>query len=96
MRHNLYEFECEFVGSVDTINPSKLRNLSHDTPIVSNAGFDMYKRAEKGKDYVITVDVARGTVRDYSAFCVFDVSQNIRWLQNLEIMKSNLYCFSYN
>ena len=70
------EFECEFVGSVDTlINPSKLRNLSHDTPIVSNAGFDMYKRAEKGKDYVITVDVARGTVRDYSAFCVFDVSQ---------------------
>ena len=70
------EFECEFVGSVDTlINPSKIRMLSHHTPIVSNEGLDMYVRPEKGKDYVITVDVARGTVRDYSAFCVFDVSQ---------------------
>ena len=70
------EFECEFVGSVDTlINPSKLRNLSHNTPLVSNEGLDMYERAEKGKDYVMTVDVARGTVRDYSAFTVFDVTQ---------------------
>jgi len=70
------EFECEFVGSVDTlINPSKLRMLSHNTPIISNAGLDMYVRPEKGKDYVMTVDVARGTIRDYSAFVVFDVSQ---------------------
>src|SRR5210317_768016 len=70
------EFECEFVGSIDTlINPSKIRMLSHNTPLVSNAGFDMYERPEKGKDYVITVDVARGTVKDYSAFVVFDVSK---------------------
>jgi len=70
------EFECEFVGSVDTlINPSKLRVLSHTTPIVSNAGIDVYQKPEKGKDYVITVDVARGTIRDYSAFAVFDVSK---------------------
>src|SRR5210317_1914401 len=70
------EFECEFVGSVDTlINPSKLRTLSHNTPLVSNEGLDMYERAEKGKDYVMTVDVARGTIRDYSAFTVFDVTQ---------------------
>ena len=70
------EFECEFVGSVDTlINPSKIRVLSHNNPIVSNAGLDLYERPEKGKDYVITVDVARGTVKDYSAFVVFDVTQ---------------------
>ena len=70
------EFECEFVGSVDTlINPSKIRMLSHNTPLVSNAGLDLYERPEKGKDYVITVDVARGTVKDYSAFVVFDVSK---------------------
>ena len=70
------EFECEFVGSVDTlINPSKIRLLSHNIPIVSNAGLDLYERPVKGKDYVITVDVARGTVRDYSAFVVFDVSK---------------------
>ena len=70
------EFECEFVGSVDTlINPSKIRMLSHNNPIVSNAGLDMYERPEKGKDYIITVDVARGTVKDYSAFVVFDISK---------------------
>ena len=70
------EFECEFVGSVDTlINPSKLRILSHDTPVITNAGLDMYAKPEKGKDYVMTVDVARGTVKDYSAFVVFDVTQ---------------------
>jgi hypothetical protein len=70
------EFECEFVGSVDTLlNPSKIRTLSYMNPIVSNQGLDMYVKPEKGKDYVMTVDVARGTVKDYSAFVVFDVSQ---------------------
>ena len=70
------EFECEFVGSVDTLlNPSKIRTMSHKNPIVSNQGLDMYEQPIKGRDYVITVDVARGTVKDYSAFVVFDVSQ---------------------
>ena len=70
------EFECEFVGSVDTLlNPSKIRTMSHSNPIVSNQGLDMYEQPIKGRDYVITVDVARGTVKDYSAFVVFDVSQ---------------------
>ena len=70
------EFECEFVGSVDTLlNPSKIRTMSHSTPIVSQNGLDMYEQPIKGRDYVITVDVARGTVKDYSAFIVFDVSQ---------------------
>jgi len=70
------EFECEFVGSVDTLlNPSKIRTMSHNNPIVSQAGLDMYERPDPKKDYVITVDVARGTVKDYSAFVVFDVSQ---------------------
>ena len=70
------EFECEFVGSVDTLlNPSKIRTLSYMNPIVSNQGLDMYAKPEKGKDYIMTVDVARGTVKDYSAFVVFDVSQ---------------------
>ena len=70
------EFECEFVGSVDTLlNPSKIRTMSHMNPIVSQNGLDMYEQPIKGKDYVITVDVARGTIKDYSAFVVFDVSK---------------------
>ena len=70
------EFECEFLGSVDTLlNPSKIRTMSHDIPIVSQNGLDMYEQPIKGRDYVITVDVARGTIKDYSAFIVFDVSK---------------------
>ena len=70
------EFECEFVGSVDTLlNPSKIRTLSHINPKISNQSLDVYEQPQKGKDYVITVDVARGTVKDYSAFVVFDVSK---------------------
>ena len=70
------EFECEFVGSVDTLlNPSKIRTMSHINPKISNQGLDVYEQPQKGKDYVITVDVARGTIKDYSAFVVFDVSK---------------------
>ena len=69
------EFDCEFLGSVDTlITPSKLRMLSHNTPRTSNAGLDIHEMPEKDKRYVITVDVARGTVNDYSAFVVIDAT----------------------
>ena len=38
------EFECEFLGSVDTlIAPSKLRSLVYDNPIQRNAGLDVYE-----------------------------------------------------
>ncbi len=70
------EFDCEFLGSVDTlINSSKLRVLSHNTPIQSSAGLDVHEMPQKGRRYVITVDVARGTVNDYSAFVVIDATQ---------------------
>ena len=69
------EFECEFVGSIDTlINPSKLKTMSHFTPKTSNAGLDVYENPIKGREYIMTVDVARGSIKDYSAFVVFDVS----------------------
>ena len=70
------EFECEFLGSVDTlINPSKLRTLVYETAKVSNAGLDVFEDPKKDNTYVITVDVARGVEKDYSAFTVIDVSQ---------------------
>ena len=70
------EFECEFLGSVDTlINPSKLRTLVYDSPIKRNAGLDIYEESKENHDYVITVDVARGVSEDYSAFVVFDITQ---------------------
>ena len=69
------EFECEFLGSVDTlIAPSKLRSMVYDDPIKKNAGLDIYENPIVGNDYLITVDVARGVEIDYSAFIVFDIS----------------------
>ena len=70
------EFECEFLGSVDTlIAPSKLRTLVYQNPIQRNAGLDIYEPPQKNHDYVMTVDVARGVGEDYSAFVVVDITQ---------------------
>jgi len=70
------EFECEFLGSVDTlIAPSKLRTFVYDTPINRNAGLDVYEASQENHDYVITVDVARGVSEDYSAFIVVDITE---------------------
>ena len=70
------EFECEFLGSVDTlIAPSKLRTLVYDNPKKRNAGFDVYNDPVENHDYVVTVDVARGVGKDYSAFVVVDITE---------------------
>ena len=70
------EFECEFLGSVDTlIAPSKLKSLVYSDPIKRNAGLDIYENPKDGHDYAITVDVARGVSEDYSAFVVIDITE---------------------
>ena len=69
------EFECEFLGSVDTlISPSKLKVLAYDDPVKTSAGLDIYKEVEKDHQYVIAVDVARGVAGDYSAFVIIDTT----------------------
>ena len=69
------EFECEFLGSVDTlIAPSKLKALVFEKAIQTNAGLDVYERPQDKHDYAITVDVARGVGNDYSAFVVVDIT----------------------
>ena len=71
------EFECEFLGSVDTlIAASKLRTMVYDDPITNNnKGLVVYENPQKNHDYIITVDVARGVGSDYSAFLVFDITK---------------------
>ena len=70
------EFECEFLGSVDTlISVTKLRNLVFEDPIQNNGkGLVVYENPVKGNDYIITVDTARGIDHDYSCFIVFDIT----------------------
>jgi len=69
------EFECEFLGSVDTlIAPSKLKSLIYDNPIKQSAGLDIHEEPKPEHDYIVTVDVARGVGEDYSAFIVADIT----------------------
>ena len=70
------EFECEFLGSVDTlINAQKLKTMAVIDPKRSPGGLDVYELPIKDHTYVITVDVARGVQNDYSAFIVVDSTQ---------------------
>ena len=69
------EFECEFLGSVDTlITASKLRTLTYDDPITTNGSLDVYENPISNHDYIICVDVSRGLAQDYSAFVVIDIT----------------------
>ena len=88
------EFECEFLGSVDTlISAPKLRSMTYDDPIKRNAGLDVYKEPIKDHNYIMTWDVARGVEKDYSHL-LFLIRQNfhINLAQNIGIIKSNRCC----
>ena len=70
------EFECEFLGSVNTlINSSKLRVLTYKQHLHKHAGLTVYKKPEKDHTYMLTADVARGTKNDNSAFVMFDITE---------------------
>ena len=70
------EFECEFLGSIDTlVTPAKLKTLTYRTPIQSNAGLDVYIRPVDKHTYMLIADVSRGTKNDYSAFAVIDITE---------------------
>jgi len=69
------EFECEFLGSMDTlITASKIKTMAVINPKRSG-GLDVYELPKKDHTYTVTVDVSRGLSNDYSAFVVVDVTQ---------------------
>ena len=69
------EFECEFLGSVDTlISAAKLRTLVYDDVLTTNGSLDVYENPVHDHDYIISVDVSRGLAQDYSAFVVIDIT----------------------
>ena len=70
------EFECEFLGSVDTlISAAKLKSLVYEQPIEQNGKLSVYERPFEKRDYIVTVDVSRGISKDYSAFIVADITE---------------------
>ena len=69
------EFECEFLGSVDTlISPSKLRIMPYDEPLKEKRGLAVFEDKKEEHNYIVTVDVSRGIGNDYSAFTVIDTT----------------------
>ena len=70
------EFECEFLGSVDTlISASKLRVMPYEDPLRQNRGLAVYEDVKEEHNYIVTVDVSRGIGGDASAFTVMDTTE---------------------
>ena len=70
------EFECEFLGSVNTlISPAKIKTMAYLNPIKTSGSIEMFEAPIKDHTYVCTVDVSRGVDKDYSAFVIFDVTK---------------------
>lgn len=70
------EFECEFLGSSNTlIDPEVLRRLVFQPVIASNEFLKVYSDPLQGRLYTMTVDVSRGLGGDYSAFIVWDITE---------------------
>lgn len=70
------EFECEFVGSSNTlIHPKVLRQLTYIEPIKSDNFLKIYEPVKEKHMYVSVVDTSRGGGGDYSVFVIIDVTQ---------------------
>ena len=70
------EYEADFLGSSNTlVSTEKLQELSYSPPLFSKDGLDVFEEPKIGNSYTITVDVARGQGKDYSAFTVFDTTE---------------------
>ena len=70
------EFECDFIGSTNTlISSSKLHTLTWDAPISKNSdGMWVYEEPKEDHSYVMMIDTARGQGKDYSAAVVVDIT----------------------
>lgn len=70
------EYNTEFLGSTNTLISSwKLSSMNWTRPLKKNKdGLSIYEEPKKDHIYTITVDVARGIGKDYSAFTVIDSS----------------------
>ena len=70
------EFECEFIGSVNTlINASKLKAMAYKDPVEDLRDLQIYEHPKEGHMYTLIVDVSHGEGLDYSAFSVIDSSE---------------------
>lgn len=72
------EFECNFLGSSNTlISTAKLNALSWSEPLYQTKdGLAVFEEPKEDHLYFICVDTARGQGKDYSAFTVIDATSS--------------------
>ena len=84
------EFGNTFFGTGDTlINAETLMSLKAKQPVTALEGGDLlvYEKVEKGHNYVMCVDVAKGRGQDYSTFNLIDIS--VRPFRQVAVYRNN-------
>lgn len=76
-RHWTSEYECEFLGSQDTlIKASKIASLSFAEPIAQSPdGLTIFENPKPNHLYMALVDTSRAIGQDYHAMTVVDVTE---------------------
>jgi len=75
LRQFQQEFECQFLGSMDTlIDPNILRAMSFQRPVFQKDHLDIIEVPTDKHIYAIVCDTSRGIGLDYSAFVVVDIT----------------------
>lgn len=70
------EMNTEFIGASNTlISGAKIKSIPTIKPLLTNSYTCVYEKPIKGHRYCMTVDTARGTAGDYSAFVIFDCTE---------------------
>jgi hypothetical protein len=88
------EFGCSFIGTGSTlIEGNALMGLHARNPIYTQNGVKVYEKPVKGMkpsenhQYVLTADVGRGKIQDYSVFQIIDVS--VKPFKQVAVYRSN-------
>lgn len=76
-RHWAGEYECEFLGSQDTlVKAAKIASLTFAEPIAKSPdGLTIYENPQPNHLYMTMVDTSRAIGQDYHALTVIDVTQ---------------------
>ena len=70
------EVLCKFLGSALTlIRADVIEQMSYNEPVYQKDGLDIFEMPEKGHNYVIVADTAKGVGGDYSAFVIVDITE---------------------
>ena len=88
----IQEFECKFFGSSNTLIASEaLEKIHANSPVELKWGglLQIYEEPIKGKKYIIGVDVAGGTKKNFSVLQVLKVN-SMKSLEQIAVLRSNI------